>query len=142
MKLKKAERNRSVVAVLDNLKFSLNHITGSGEKPEEKASYDTESTKMHGYKWFTQKDMFAPGLSEITMNKKVRGSKKPNLTRVVTYTDASRSLQGLELTWTDVVAEEAEFFDPIGMWEPVKLQLKLKSSKVNKLHWDECHRID
>ena len=29
------------------------------------------------------------------------------------------------------------FFDPIGMWELVKLQLKLKLVKVSKLSWNE-----
>ena len=47
---------------------------------------------------------------------KVRGGKKPNVTPVVSYTDASRLLQGFELTQRDVEAKVAEFFDPIGMF--------------------------
>ena len=44
------------------------------------------------------------------------------------------------MTQRNVVAKIAEFFDPIGMWESVKLQLKLKLTKVSKLQWDECLR--
>ena len=56
---------------------------------------------------FTEKDMFAPRLSKLNMNKKIRGGKKLNECPIVTYTDASRLLQGLELTWRDVAVESA-----------------------------------
>ena len=32
---------------------------------------------------------------------------------------------------------KVEFFNLIGMWEPVKLQLKLKLVKVSKMSWDD-----
>ena len=92
---------------------------------------------MLGYKWFTELDMFAPELSELNMNKKISGRKKSNESPIVTYTGASRLLHGLELTQRDVVAKVAEFFGPARMWEPVKLQLKLKLTKVSKLQRDE-----
>ena len=97
------EQISQVVAVLDKIKLSLKSITRSGEKPGK-------STKMLGYKWFTEQALFAPGLSELNLNKKIRGGKRPNEIPVVTYTDTARLLQGLELTWRDVVAKVAEFF--------------------------------
>ena len=109
-------------------------------KPGDKASTDDESMKMLGNKWFMESDMFAPGLSELNKNEKITGGKKLNECPIVTYTDASRLLQGLELTRRNVVAKVAEFFDRIGMWESVKLQLKLKLTKVSKLQWDKCLR--
>ena len=65
---------------------------------------------MLGSKWFTETDMLAPGLNELNMNIKIQGGKKPNESPIVTYTDASRLLQGLSLTWRNVVAKVAEFF--------------------------------
>ena len=90
------EQIQQVVAVLDKVKFSLKHITRSGEKPGDKASTDDEPTKMLGYKWFTESDMFAPGLSELNKNKKIQGGKKPHESPIVTYSNASKLLVGLE----------------------------------------------
>ena len=57
----------------------LKFIVQSGIKPCEKASSDGEMVKMLGYKLTTEPDMLSPGLGELNLNKKVRGSKKPNL---------------------------------------------------------------
>ena len=36
-----------------------------------------------------------------------------------------------------VVAKMAEFYDPLGIFEPFKLQLKLEVSKLNGMEWDQ-----
>ena len=119
------EQMWQVAVVLDKVTFSLKHINRSGDKPGDKAS-TIEFTKMLEYKWFTEKDMFAPGLSELKMNKKIRGRKKPNKSPIVTYTDASRLVQGSELTQSDVVAKVAEFFYPTRMWEQCKTKIEIE----------------
>ena len=83
------EQIQQVVAIMDNVKFSLQHMTRSRQKPGDKASTDDESTKILGYKWLTELDLFAPGLSELNMNKKVREGKTPNESPVSTYDEAS-----------------------------------------------------
>ena len=35
-----------------------------------------------------------------------------------------------------ITSKVAEFYDPIGIWEPVKLQMKLHLSKLKDLDWD------
>ena len=96
----------------------------SGEKPCDKASSDGESTKLLGYKWYPEVDLFAPGFSRLNMNKKIRCAKKPKISPIVTLQDANKLLE--EKTRIDVVAKIAEFFNHIRLWEPIKLQLKLK----------------
>ena len=53
---------------------------------------------MLGYKWTTQPDLLSPGLVELNLNKKVRGSKKPNLTPVNSREDAEKLLNSVILT--------------------------------------------
>ena len=66
-------------AILGRGSFSLKFIIQSGIKPCEKASSDGETVKMLGYKWTTEPNILSPSLGEHNLNKKVRGSKKPNL---------------------------------------------------------------
>ena len=62
-----------------------------------------ELVKLQGYKWLTESDFFAPGFSELNMNKKVRGGKKPNESPGSTYEDASHLLQNINLARRDGV---------------------------------------
>ena len=77
------------------------------------------------------------GLEELNLNKKVRGSKKPNDKPVKTREDADRLLRSVTLTWRTMLAKVAEFYDLCGFWEPVKLQIKLALLPLNGLNWDE-----
>ena len=115
----------------------LKYIVWSGEKPGEDASSDGESIKLLGYKWFTEEDMLAPGIAESNLNKKVRGARKPNLTPVLGCKDAKELLGSLSLTRRHVISKALEFLDPVGLWEPIKLQLKLHASKLSCIPWDQ-----
>ena len=97
------------------------YIVRSGEKPGEDASSDGESIKLLGYKWFTEEDVLASGISELNLNKKVNGARKPNPTPVVDYKDAKELLGSISLTRRQVISKVSEFFDPVGIWEPIKL---------------------
>ena len=76
-----------IVRMLSRGGFNLKFIVNSGKKPCEKASSDGDTVKMLGYKWTTEPDLLSPGLGELNLNKKVRGSKKPNITPVKSRED-------------------------------------------------------
>ena len=67
--------------------------------------------KILGYKWTTEPDLMSPGLEELNLNKKVRGSKKPNLIPVCSKEDARKLLKTVSLTWRTILAKVAEFYD-------------------------------
>ena len=117
--------------------FSLKFVARSGSPPCSKASSDGVSLKMLGYSWLSEQDLLAPGISEMNFNKKIRGSKQPNTKPVVTREDAAELLKGVTLTRKMVASKVAELYDPVGIWEPLKLYFKLELSKLNVLDWDE-----
>ena len=92
---------------------------------------------MLGYKWTTQPDLLSPGLVELNLNKKVRGSKKPNLTPVNSREDTEKLLNSVILTRRTILSKVAELYDPCGFWEPIKLQMRLAMLPLKGLDWDE-----
>ena len=134
------ERERQIDACRDLLGsggFSLKFVARSGVPPCSKASADGVSMKMLGYGWTPEQDFFSPGFSELNFHKKIRGAKKPNDQPIVTIGDAQQLMKDIKLTRKMCASKVAELFDPIGIWEPLKLQLKLHLSKLNHLAWDQ-----
>ena len=121
--------------------FKFKFIVRSGQKPPEQASSDGETLKMLGYKWNPSIDMYSPGLGELNFNRKKRGLKDPNLFSVETRDDAKKLLQSVIITRKIVVAKVAEFYDPVGLFEPIKLQMKLELSELNNTDWEEPLRM-
>ena len=93
--------------------------------------------KLLGYKWDPEKDELSPGLEELNLNKKLRGECKPNENPVKTIKDAERLLTSVKLTRSLIVGKISELYDPCGFFEPVKLQMKLKTSSLKGKEWDE-----
>ena len=131
------EQIRQCKELLDKGGFSLKFVVKSGEPPCEKASSDGYSMKLLGYKWVSQDDILSPGLGELNFNKKQRGTKKPNIDPIVTRQDAEALLKDLIVTRRIVVAKVSEFFDPLGCFEPIKLQLKLAMRPLVELDWED-----
>lgn len=117
--------------------FSLKYIVKSGEAPPEKASSDGVTVKLLGYKYSTEEDLLSPGISELNVNKKIRGVRKPNTEPITSVGDAIRLLKATKITRRMVMAKIAEFYDPIGLFEPLKLQFKLGLTALNTFEWDE-----
>ena len=115
--------------------FSLKIIVNSGIKPCEKASSDGETGKMLGYKWTTEPNLLSLGLGELNLHKKVRESKKPNLIPICSKEGARNVLKNVSLTKRTIQAKVAEFYDPCGFWEPIKIKLAMLPMKG--LEWDE-----
>ena len=84
-----------------------------------------------------KEDFLSAGLGEPNFNKKVRGAKAPNEVPVTTREDARELLKKVTLTRQAVMARIAELFDPVGLLEPIKLQLKLHLSRLNGKDWKE-----
>ena len=126
-----------VVDLLARAGFKLKFIARSGEKPCDKASEDGETMRVLGYVWTPEQDFFAPGMGELNFNHKVRGSKKPNEKPIVTVEDAITLLESINLTRRICVSKVAEFFDPCGFWEPLKLELKLALADLTDYDWDQ-----
>ena len=135
---KTAERQiRDVREVLSKGGFSLKFVVRSGQPPDAKASSDGKTVKMLGYRYDTMNDMLSPMFTELNLNKKVRGARKPNTTPITTPKEALSLLKETKLTRRIAMSKLAEFFDPIGIFEPKKLQLKLALSQLNSLAWDQ-----
>ena len=134
------ERENQISQVQQILKkggFSLKYVVRSGEDPDPKSSTDGISTKLLGYKWETREDILRPGLTELNLNKRIRGAKKPNDTPVTSVQEAEKLLQPISITRRQIISKIAELFDPVGLWEPIKLNLKLKAAKLNGMDWDQ-----
>ena len=131
------EQISQVKQLLSTAGFSLKYVIKTGDKPGESASSDGTTIKMLGYKWDTVLDSLHPGISELNVNRKVRGVQRPNPNPITSEKDAEDLLSTSTLSRRVIVSKIAEFFDPIGLWEPLKLQLKLHSSRLNKLPWDQ-----
>ena len=76
-------------------------------------------------------------MGELNFNPKVRGAKRPNEFRISTPEDAERLLASVTITRRVILSKVAEFYDPLGIFEPLKLQLKLALSDLDGLGWDE-----
>ena len=136
-----AEKRESQISqtqtVIAKAGFQFKHVTRSGEAPSEKASADGVSTKLLGYNWLPKEDLLGLGMSELNFNKKIRGAKKANSFPITCKEDAKRLMDPLTFTRQIVVAKCAEFYDPLGLLEPIKMQLKLELSKLNSYQWKE-----
>ena len=117
--------------------FSLKYVIRSGESPDAKASPDGVNVKLLGYKYEPLRDVLSLGFQELNMNKKVRGAKKPNQTPISNRKEAAELLEPMCITRRIAMSKLAEFYDPIGVFEPLKLQYKLQLSKLNEYEWDE-----
>lgn len=137
----KAEREDQIehsIQVLAKGGFSLKYIIRSGETPDAKASPDGVNVKLLGYKYTPITDVLSLGFQELNLNKKVRGAKKPNQTPITSRAEAAQLLDSVKITRRIAMSKLAEFYDPIGIFEPLKLQYKLQLSQLNDYDWDEC----
>ena len=118
--------------ILGRGEFSLVFIVYSGVKPCDKASSDGETIKMLGYKWTTESDLLSVGLGELNLDKKIRGSKKPNLTPVCSRHDAEKLLKSITLNRRTILVKLQSSMLPLkGLdWDE-------KSPQLEKTKWSE-----
>ena len=119
-----------VETVLDSGGFKVKFVILSGE------STDQGTVKVLGYVWNPVSDTLSPGFNEINFNKKKRGLKNPNPFPINTPEDVAKLVSTTQVTRRMVISKIAELWEPIGMWEPYKLQLKLAAQTLNGYEWD------
>ena len=129
---------KDVQAVLAKGGFRLKYVVRSGEKPCKKASTDGTSLKLLGYKYAPVEDILCPAFVEVNPNKKVRGIKRPNKLDATSISGALAILKGTKITRKVCMSLLAEFYDPVGLFEPIKLQYKLALSQLNKFDYREA----
>ena len=109
-----------VESILKRGGFKLKYIAKSGEPPPSNSSTDGVSLKTLGYRWFSVNDQLSPGIGDV------------NLVPATNHVKVN-----IKMTRRHIIAKIAEFYDPIGIWEPLKLQLKLRAASMNGLEWDQ-----
>ena len=119
-----------VGTVLDSGGFKVKFIILSGEPT------DQENVKILGYVWNPLTDILSPGFSELNFNRKKRGLKNPNPFPINNPEDVAKLVSNTDITRRVVISKIAELWEPIGLWEPYKLQLKLASQVLNGCEWD------
>ena len=117
--------------------FKLKFVARSGTPPCDKASANGIDMKVLGYNWRPEHDLLSPGMGELNFNKRIRGSRQPNDTPVTSVDDALKLMSSVVITRRICVSKVAEFFDPQGIWEPIKLEFKLELAKLAGYDWDE-----
>ena len=117
--------------------FSMKFVARSGEPPPSDASTDGLTVGCLGLSWNTEADKLAPALQSMNLKKKIRGQKAaPD--RDLSHADGLRAaLQDGLITRAGVLSRVAEFFDPAGWWEPLRLQMKLSLQDLNPLDWSD-----
>ena len=107
------------------------------EKPGSKGNYRRNLYKTVRIQMGDQRLHFETGAFGFEPeNKRIRGAKKPNEFPVTTTQDAEKLLQPIQLSRRQVVLKIAAIFDPAGLWEPIKLNLKLMATELNGFEWD------
>ena len=101
--------------------FSLKYIIRSGEVPPEAATTDGQYVKLLGYKYDPKEDLIYPALTPKNAD--------------------SLTIKGL-ISRRIIASRIAEFYDPLGLFEPLKLSLKLHQAKLNGLSWDESLSVE
>jgi hypothetical protein len=117
--------------------FSMKFVARSGVPPPSGSSSDDRTVGCLGLSWATEQDLLGPALASMNLQKKVRGQKAAP-ERDVTTSEGLRSAfkDGL-ISRAGVLSRTAEFFDPAGWWEPIRLQMKLSFQELNALDWKD-----
>ena len=108
--------------ILDGGGFANKFVCKSGEPPCEKASADGEVVKLLGYDWRPVEDTYALSFSNLDFSPKK--SKKGPAEPISTQFDLITALEGIKFTKRSVLSKISAFYDPVGLFEPLKAQLK------------------
>jgi len=117
--------------------FSVKYVARSGLPPPEGASADGHTIGCLGITWGTAEDRFSPAIGGMNMQKKVRGLKAAPDRDVTTRAGLSAAFNDGLITKSRVLSRIAEMYDPVGWWEPIKLQLKILFQELTPLDWND-----
>ena len=140
------EQVRQTTASLETAGFSMKYVARSGLPPPAEASNDGNTVGCLGLAWDTERDTLRPALESMNLMKKVRGQKAAPDRDLSNPTGIRRALTDGLISRAGVLSRVAEFFDPNGWWEPLRLQAKLSLQDLNPLDWsdkvpDDLHEV-
>ena len=124
-------------SILDSGGFFTKFVCKSGETPCDKASSDGKVVKLLGYDWRPLEDTLALSFSDLNFFQKKKGKKPPLNEPITSEQGLKESLSQVTLTKKSILSKIASIYDPIGFWEPLRLQLKLHFSRLNEKSWNE-----
>ena len=101
--------------VLDKGGFPLKYVVKSGESPPDSAALGDGFIKLLGYKFVTKPDLISTANQFTGDDVRAVVSRRTKI---------------------------AELFDPIGIMEPIRLQLKLFQSELKGLEWSESLSLE
>jgi hypothetical protein len=131
------EQIRQTEELLASGGFSMKFVARSGIPPPDGSSSDGGTVGCLGLSWATEQDLLGPALASMNLQKKVRGQKAAPDRDVTTSEGLRAAFKDGLISRAGVLSRTAEFFDPAGWWEPLKLQMKLSFQELNALDWKD-----
>ena len=131
------EQIHQTESILGSGGFSMKFVARSGHPPPEGASTDSQTVGCLGLTWDTEQDLLSPSIASMNLQKKIRGQKAAPDRDVTTAEGLRSALKDELITRAGVLSRTAEFFDPVGWWEPLRLQMKLSFQELNALDWKD-----
>lgn len=126
----------SIQRVLPQGGFEVKCMTRSGDDPSEKASSDGIEVGLAGYRWLSKQDQLKLGTGEINFNPKIRGYRTPNETEIKNEDDLDKIIPE-KITRRITLGKTAEFWEPLGCLEPLKVKFKLDLKELQCYDWDD-----
>ena len=131
------EQIKQVKECLSRGGFKPKFVAHTGEAPPDAASSDGRTVSVLGSVWETESDLISLGHRPMNLEKKVRGSKAPPKIDVTTPEGLRNAMSMNLVTRAAILSRVAEFYDPVGLFEPLKLAMKLALSELNALDWTD-----
>jgi hypothetical protein len=132
------ERELQIVQTQDCLKrggFTMKFVAKSGEPPPAKAS-SGRSIGCLGLDWATEADTFSLAYDVSFFLKQPKSKVQLPVVDLGDQVNLAKALAGDLVTRAGILSRVAEFYDPCGLFECVKIQLKLALQGMNGLEWN------
>jgi hypothetical protein len=96
---------------------------------------DGRSVGYLGMKWSPEKDVLQLGTDPMTLNHKVQGKKCIPVLDVTSEEGITQAFQQGAMSKAGILSRVAEMYDPDGLWEPLKVQMKIAFTALNGKEW-------
>jgi hypothetical protein len=134
------ERENQIQQVSECLRtggFGLKYVAKSGEPPPEEATADNETMSCLGHSWDPVNDTLSLEVDPMVIKKKVKGIKGIPAIDIKSEKELRQALTNAQISKTSILSRIAEMYDPVGLWEPLKVQCKLAFQHLSGLEWTD-----
>jgi len=122
--------------------FTLKYVVRSGEEPPDKASINKTTVGCLGMAWNTKKDTIGLAFDSSFFLRRLKGQKSTPGVDLQDPLTLRKVMAGDLITRAGVLSRVAELYDPCGLFEVVKIQMKLTLQGMNGLDWHAPVPID